>query len=115
MGLDPLEMLVEVYKESMDAYRKGRGLTEKSDSGAQYLAVAGSAANNLARYVYPQLSATKVEVNDKREEPKRLNVTEAVKVISEDPFLANALEAAKTQVIDTPVTPHLPIGKPNVD
>lgn len=116
LGVNPIEMLVEVYREAMNAYKTGRGYGEKSDAGSQYLAVAGKAAIDLAKFKHPTLSAIAVKDMSQESEKNPMTTAEAIEVIKSDPFAPKEikeipsekiLEAMNSQIS----TPFLPTGK----
>jgi hypothetical protein len=112
LGLNPIEMLAEVYNLALKGYKEGRGISEKADNGAAWLAVARQAADNLASYKYPKLAAMAVkDMTDPANEAKPLTTAEAVKVLEQDPFKT----VSDAQVIDgmqsNIQTPMLPGGK----
>lgn len=116
LGVNPIEMLVEVYREAMNAYKTGRGYGEKSDAGSQYLAVAGKAAIDLAKFKHPTLSA--IAVKDMTQESERAPMTtaEAIDVIKSDPFAPKEIKEIETdkilQAMNSHInTPFLPTGK----
>lgn len=116
LGANPIEMLVEVYKEAMQAYRSGRGYGEKSDAGSQYLAVAGKAAIDLAKFKHPTLSA--VAIKDMSEDSAKapLSTREAIDVLKSDPFAPKEIKEIPTdRIVDAMKsqinTPFLPSGK----
>lgn len=89
-GLDPIDMLYEIYFLSRD-----RSQEVGDDTAASYLSVAGKAASDLAKYIYPTLSAIKIDQTVKNE--NAMTVKEAMKVIMEDPFTKSALSAMAFQ------------------
>lgn len=91
LGIEPIEMLMEVYRESMESYRKQRGYGEKSDAGVGYLGNALGAASKLASFRYPTLTA--MAIKDMRELEDAAKATpmttkEAIEIIKADPFNA---------------------------
>ena len=118
LGLNPIEMLAEVYQLAIQGYKDNRGITDKMDGGAQWLAVARQAADSLANYVHPKLSAVAVhEIMAMDEQNKRASMTteEAIKVISEDPFLKNQVKNRDVieQINVVREKPLLPVGEAN--
>lgn len=119
LGLNPIEMLKEVYDEALKAYRSGRGLTDKGDAGASYLATAKAAASDLASYKHPKLSALAIADVSKEElaEKKTLTAQEARDIIKADPFYTDeitnkrVIEASKSTIS----VQALPIGKKEDD
>lgn len=100
LGANPIEMLVEVYREAMTAYKSGRGLTEKGDNGAQFLAVAGKAAVDLAKFKHPTLSAIAVkDMSEGASEKEPLTTAQAIDVIKSDPFAPKDLKEIPTERI----------------
>ena len=85
-GLDPIDMLYEIYFISRD-----RSLEVKDDVAASYLSVAGKAAADIAKYIYPTLSAVKFE--EVKGSEKAMEIKQAMQVIMEDPFTKAALSA----------------------
>lgn len=96
-GQDPIDMLYEVYNEAMEGYRSGRGVSEKGDNGAAYLGAAFSAAAQIARFVYPTISASAVKIDDGTTEKRQLDMKEAISIIAEDPFAKAAIHAMQFQ------------------
>lgn len=85
-GLDPIDMLYEVYFIARD-----RGLAAADESAGSFLSVAGKAAADLAKYIYPTMAAIKMETVNKSE--NAMSVKEAIKVVMADPFTKSALTA----------------------
>lgn len=116
LGLNPIEMLAEVYKEALAAYRSGRGLTDKGDAGAQYLAVAGKAAVDLAKFKHPTLSAIAVKDATESEKDSRvISTAQAIDIMKADPFAPKELkDIPTTDIVDAMKsqinTPFLPEG-----
>lgn len=92
-GINPIDMLMEIYTLSVAAYKSGRGLSDKSDTGAAYLATAGSAASTLMKYYAPQLGAIAVEVHDNTEK-KVTTVVDAQNIVKADPFFQHSIKIA---------------------
>lgn len=116
LGANPIEMLVEVYKEAMAAYKSGRGYGEKSDAGSQYLAVAGKAAIDLAKFKHPTLSAIAVKDLTESTGKEPLTTREAIDVIKADPFAPKEIKEIPTdRIVDAMKSninsPFLPSGK----
>lgn len=116
LGANPIEMLVDVYRESMAAYKAMRGYSEKSDSGAAYLSVAGKAAVDLARFKHPTLSA--IALKDMSEGSSRapLTTSQAIDIIKQDPFAPPEIKDIETdKIVDamnsTINAPFLPTGQ----
>lgn len=119
-NVEPLDMMLDVYKKSMEAYDRMRGYNDKSDAGPGYLGIAAGIAKTLAGYRYPTLKAIAVaEVgNLEKETAKPINIKEALIQLAEDPFadketkeLARALKMGESlpgNVIEMDTV--LPIG-----
>ena len=111
LGVNPIEMLVEVYKLSIQGYKEGRGITDKADSGSSWLAVARQAADNLASYKYPKLSAMAVkDVTEEGEGRSAMTTEEAVRIIKSDPF-AIADDEVTEAMSSAIAVPKLPESK----
>lgn len=118
LGLNPIEMLAEVYQLAIDGYKKDRGITDKSDSGAQWLSVARAAADSLASYVHPKLSAIAVHELislEQQNKSKVMTTEEAVTVIMQDPFLKSKVHDSDIveQMTKAREKPLLPVGEKN--
>lgn len=115
LGIEPIEYLNEVYKESLHSYRSLRGLTDKSDSGPYYLAQALGAAKALASYKYPTLSA--IGIKDMSEldpaKNKPMNSKEAIELIKKDPFAPPEIKALDINEHQNRLVGPLPIGQGN--
>lgn len=111
LGIEPMEMLKEVYDLAIEAYKSGRGYSDKSDSGTGYLSVAGKAASDLARFKHPMLSAIAVkDLSNEKEDKKPMTTQEAIEVIKNDPFSPKSIQAsdvidAMKSKIQTPMLP----------
>ncbi len=104
-NIEPIEFLHEVYKRSIDAFDKCRGLGDKGDSGPGYLAQALGAAKALATFKYPTLTAVAIKDLDDQERIARpLSTAEAIEIIKKDPFAPPELKKLDTFEL-------LPIGK----
>lgn len=111
LGINPIEMLKEIYDTAMEGYRQGRGISEKADSGAAWLSVARSAASDLASFKHPKLSAVALkDVRADSEGPAMpMTTIEALKILNADP-IAMAVPSSDvvdqmTSAIETPVLP----------
>lgn len=117
LGANPIEMLVEVYREAMQAYKSGRGITDKADNGAQFLAVAGKAAVDLAKFKHPTLSAIAVkDMTPESEGKEPLTTSQAIDVIKADPFAPKEIKEIPTDRIVEAMNsqlnaPFLPSGE----
>lgn len=112
LGLNPIEMLAEVYKLAIEGYKSGRGISDKVDNGSSWLAVARQAADNLASYKYPKLSAMAVkDMTDPKDEAKPVTTADAIRILNEDPFKAISDSSVVDQMTSNIQTPALPIGK----
>lgn len=110
LGINPIEMLKQIFDESMNAYRKERGLTKRGDSGAGYLAVAGKAAADLASYKHPKLSAIQIkDVTNDEATSDVINTEKAIEIIKNDPFALSSAQIVET-INSTIQTPFLPSG-----
>lgn len=82
---EPIAMLVEVYKQSMEAYEADK--TNGGGKGAAYLATACAAASKLASFRYPTLSAISIKDLDlDQAESRPMTTREAIEIIKSDPF-----------------------------
>lgn len=116
LGANPIEMLVEVYKESMAAYKSMRGYSEKSDAGAAYLSVAGKAAVDLAKFKHPTLSAVALKDVSQDSDKTPLTTSQAIDIIKNDPFAPPEIKDIETdKIVDamnsTINAPFLPTGQ----
>lgn len=117
LGINPIEMLAEVYRESMGAYRSLRGYGERGDAGPHYLAVAGKAAVDLAKFKHPTLSAMALKDLDSSDAQKDpLSTQQAIDIIKADPFAPKELKEIPTERVVQSMTtgihaPFLPSGK----
>lgn len=97
-GINPIDMIKEVFDESMRAYRSGRGFSESYDAGPTYLAVSFQCAKRMSEFYAPtwkpvdpehlkdmltESDATKVEA---------LDADRIRQVILNDPFAKKHLE-----------------------
>lgn len=113
LGLNPIEMLAEVYRLAIEGYKAGRGMTDKVDSGAAWLAVARQAANDLCSYKHPKLSAVAVkDIRDPASERPPITTAEAVKILESDPFKVSTADVVE-QMKNTIHAPALPTGEKN--
>jgi hypothetical protein len=115
LNANPIEMLVEVYKEAMNAYKTARGYSEKGDAGAAYLGVAGKAAVDLAKFKHPTLSAVALKDMTDQTDKKPLSTSQAIDIIKADPFAPQDLKDIPTdRIVDamksTIKAPALPMG-----
>jgi len=116
LGVNPLEMLIEVYRLSIEAYKRERGLSDKGDAGPAFLSTAQAAANNLASYRYPKLSAIGVkDLSEGESDRPPMTTREAMKIIASDPFALNpgSTEEVIDQMASGTQTPHLVKGESN--
>lgn len=115
LGIAPIQMLLDVFNESLLAYRSGRGLTEKGDAGAAYLSVAVTAASKLASFRYPTLSAMAVEQIGSDNDKKVMTTKEAMKVIQQDPFCPPEVKSLDLDLLPEKdlAAEGLPIGQAN--
>ena len=112
LGIEPIQMLLEVYTEAMSAYRSMRGLGEKGDAGPAYLSAAGNAAAKLAGYRYPTLTALAIkDMTELDSQEKVLNTKEAIEILKKDPFAPKEVKELKTDF--NPDFDPLPLGKAN--
>lgn len=88
-GIRPIDLLLEVYTTAMQAYKSGRGLTDKGDSGPGYLMTAGKAAADLMKYYAPTMTAVAVQIQGEGEESPK-TALDAAKIVKEDPFFKHA-------------------------
>ena len=116
LGINPIEMLKEVYDLSIAAYKTGRGYSDKYDAGTAYLSNAVNAAAQLAKYKHPTMSA--IAIKDVSEGPggkTPMTTAEAVKILKSDPFAPAELKSIPDErIIDAMKSgiqaPMLPIG-----
>lgn len=116
LNANPIEMLVEVYRESMSAYKSMRGYSEKSDAGAAYLSVAGKAAVDLAKFKHPTLSAVALKDVSQDSDKTPLTTSQAIDIIKNDPFAPPEIKDIETdKIVDamnsTINAPFLPTGQ----
>lgn len=116
LGANPIEMLIEVYQEAMNAYKTARGYSEKGDAGAAYLGVAGKAAVDLAKFKHPTLSAVALKDMTDQTDKKPLSTAQAIDIIKSDPFAPQDLKDIPTdRIVDamksTIKAPALPMGE----
>lgn len=101
LGINPIEMLLECFQEAMKSYKAGRGVSEKGDPGAQYLAVATKAATELAQFKHPKLSAIAIKDLTENETKTPLTTAEAIEVMKADPFAPKEIKNIPTdRIID---------------
>ena len=108
LGINPIEMLKQVYDEAMEGYRAGRGVSDKADTGAAWLSVARSAASDLASFKHPKLSAVAIkDLTQDSDTSRPVTTQEAIEIMKQDPFAvktADVIEQIKSS-IDTPKLP----------
>ncbi len=107
LNINPIEKAANCIQELDDliamnitAFKSGRGLLEKSDAGSQYLsnAIRGVTEKaaiymTMARFKYPTLSAVAVkDFSEKSNNTLPMNTTQAIDVISNDPFFKNSVD-----------------------
>lgn len=113
LGINPLEMLKEIYDEAREAFKKS-STPYQNDQGnlisppgdAAMLAVAVRAATELAGYKHPKLSAIAIQdLNEREKDAKPMTTEEAMKVIQNDPFnkTKDRVVEAINATIDVPV------------
>jgi hypothetical protein len=117
--LNPIDMLYDVYKRAIEAFEQRQVTNKGGDPGPSYLAVAAQSAGQLAKYVYPTLAAVKVDVNN-HNMPKKIDIKEAIKIITSDPFTRSAVDQmnftqAIDEKIDKDIMPILPLPKQGDD
>lgn len=117
LNINPIEMLNEVYQESMQSYKSCRGMTDKGDPGAAYLAQALGAAKALAGYKHPTLTALAVKDMTELEEAaklKPLTTRDAIEIIKNDPFNnQNIIKHLDLKQIPEKEISELPLGAGN--
>lgn len=119
LGVNPIEMLKQVFDESFRAYKDERGYSNKGDAGAGYLAVAGKAASDLASYKHPKLSAMAIaDLTDANSSDRVLTTEQAIAIIKSDPFAPESIQGLDTSRVvesmaSTIENPALPIGDAN--
>ena len=120
LGLNPIEMMKQVFDEAMTAYKSGRGYSDKNDAGTGYLAVAAKMATDLAKFKHPTISGIAIADLRGQDEAKEPMTTEqALKIIQSDPFAPESLKGLDTsRVVEMMTTStlkdaalHLPKGK----
>lgn len=117
-GLNPIDMMYEVFQEAMATYREGPTIehSEKgvsiNDPRAACLGVAGRMASEMMKYYSPSLSAIKIETSDPENQKQERTIVDAVKIIQSDPFAQHAMKIAEQVGSDSEngSTPILPIG-----
>lgn len=113
LGINPIEYLNRVFTEAMNSYEKSYP-TEKGDPRPGYLAIARSAASDLASYYYPKLSQVAVKDFTKEQDAANLMSTkDAVKVIESDPFKQIQTKDVVDQINSSIEVPNLSKGEGN--
>jgi hypothetical protein len=107
LGINPIEKAAQCIKEfddliqmNIQAYTSGRGLSERGDLGATYLANAIRGVSEktaiyitMAKFTYPTLSAIAVkDFNSENNNEKPMTSSEAIEIISNDPFFKGKVE-----------------------
>lgn len=117
LGCNPIEKLLEIAQMNIDAYKCGRGLSDRGDAGPQYLANATRAYIELAKFKHPTLSAVAIkDLSDDSNTKKPLSTAEAIEVLKKDPFAPKDFKEIPTEKIMDAMssniqTPFLPAGK----
>lgn len=128
-GINPIDMLFGIYKRAIDKYDllqtdqpeeeskdKRKPFGPVIDNGHNYLAQALGAAQRLASYRYPTLSAVAIEdLNKESIDSKPMTTREALKIMQADPFAPpeiKALDISKLPEID-PILPAGNNGQPD--
>jgi hypothetical protein len=114
-GVEPIKMLMEVYRRALSSYDECRGLSDKGDSGPAYLAVAQQAASKLASFRYPTLSAVAIKELSELEKTdhRPINTREAIEILKKDPFAAKDILAINPNEKKENLMEGLPIGDAN--
>src|SRR6478609_9249716 len=100
LAINPIEMLNEVYKLSIEAFKAHRGHTDKGDAGSHYLAVAGKAAIDLAKFKHPTLTAVAIkDLTDDSMSKTPLTTAQAIDIIKMDPFAPKEIKEIPTDRI----------------
>lgn len=103
-GVEPIDMILDVYKAAMKSYLERHG--SQFDPGSPYLSIALKAAERLASYKYPTLTAMAIkDISEADKSAKPLTTAEAIKIIQADPFAPPEIKRIDTNEL-------LPIGKP---
>jgi hypothetical protein len=116
MKINPIEMLKEVFDESMKAYRSGRGYGESGDAGPYYLSVAEKAATCLARFKHPTMAPITVQdLYKDNKEASILTTEQAVSALKADPFAPKEVKEISTERVINAMEsqikePFLPAG-----
>lgn len=112
LGFNVVEKAVELYQMNIDAYKSGRGWTDKGDSGAAYLSNAGSLLMKIMDKTRPTLQAMAIKDMTEKNETKVMSTEQAVKIIQSDPMAPDYIKAKEVILaMDSKVnTPGLPIG-----
>jgi hypothetical protein len=117
LGCNPIEKLLEIAQMNIDAYKSGRGLSEKGDSGPSYLANATRVYIELAKFKHPTLSAVAIkDMADHNEGKAPLSTAAAIEVLKADAFAPNSFKEIPTEKILDAMSsglnaPFLPSGK----
>lgn len=110
-GINPVDMMVEVYNQAMKSYREGHGDTEKGHAGTAYLATAGQMAKGLMDFYSPKMSAVAVEIHDASKSSEAPRAVNPMQIILSDPFAKHALkiaEAAQANLSTHDIKPEAP-------
>lgn len=112
MGFNAVEEAVNLYKMNIEAYKSGRGWTDKGDSGAAYLSNAGSLIMKILDKTRPTLQAMAIKDMTEKNETRVMSTSEAVKIIQNDPMSPDYIKAKEVILaMDSKVNvPGLPIG-----
>lgn len=121
LGIDVLENLMETRKMALDAYKSGRGLSDKGDAGVGYLGLVMRADIELLSLKYAKLSAIAFkDISDNTSSEKTISTAEAVEIIKNDPFSPPEIKNIETdRVLDAMksniATPFLPSGMDEIN
>ena len=116
LGINPIEKLHELAQMNIDAFKSGRGWSEKGDSGPAYLANAIRAYLEMAKFKYPTLSAVAIKDLGSGENTKApMTTARAIEALKADPFAPKEIKEIQTESIveamKVPMdTPFLPSG-----
>lgn len=95
-GINPIDMLKEVFDLSIASFKSGRGHGSEYDAGPQYLAVAQQAAKRLSEFYAPKIGDIKPEEVPEYDEKDiqtytALDAQKIREVIMSDPFAGKEL------------------------
>lgn len=110
-ALNAIQQLDELIEMNITAYKSGRGLSDRGDSGPQYLSNAIRATSDkkdtymvLAKFIYPTLSAIAIQDIDQGDNLKKpMTTAEAVNILKNDAFLSQNITSEEVvMAMETP-------------